>query len=101
MYYINNTNNTIEQSFNMELIFNGYLIINDITNYYETYKLGTPVCNVIAIGGSGGGLCGPAYLYDNIIKFGFINCLFTRVDIKYPSFEKYDSKHHFDHSVIL
>ena len=85
----------------MELLFKNNVTINDITNYYETYTNGIPEYNIIAIGGNGGGLYGPAYLYDNIIKYNYIDCTFTRIDIKYPSFEKYNSKHHFDHTIIL
>jgi surfactin synthase thioesterase subunit len=85
----------------MELLFQNNMTINDITNYYETYTNGIPVYNLIAIGGNGGGLYGPAYLYENIIKYNYNNCTFTRIDIKYPSFEKYNSKHHFDHATIL
>lgn len=37
--------------------------------------------NVIAIGGTGGGLHGPGYLYEYLMRHPMENCIFTRLDI--------------------
>lgn len=57
--------------------------------------------NIVSIGGNGGGLYGPAYLYDKIVQYPFEEVTFTRLDITYPRGNEYNRDKHFEHCVKL
>ncbi len=79
------------------------ILVNGFSHNYESIVKGQPKVNIVAVCGCGGGLYGPAYLYDNIIKNPFDDITFTRIDIANPFVrdKNYKSILHFNQSVDI